>query len=76
MKKGYRFLFFAIELNLVIWLLVAGAAFAGQPATGGAWWAGNVTVDARLLIGGFLLAAIVQHVAYYRLKDAEHPGKH
>lgn len=72
MRKGYRFLFFAIELNLLMWLIVGGAAFAAEPATGGAWWAGNV--DARLLIGGFLLAAIVQHVAYYRLKNTAPPA--
>lgn len=70
MTKGYRFLFFAIELNLIMWLALAGEGLSSDAGSAGPWWSRKLAVSAPLLIIGFLLAAVVQHVAYYRMKGA------
>jgi hypothetical protein len=57
----------AIEVNLLLWIVVLGNGMAhgGDPLT-----SATMTVDGRLLLGGFLLAAILQHVAYYGFRRA------
>lgn len=53
-----KMLFFAIELNLVMWVVVLGILFSKVPH-----------VDAAKMIAfiGFCLAALIQHWAYYNI---------
>lgn len=56
MEKKLKFIFFAIEVNLILWL---GALFAVQP---------DVDLDAKtMVLIGCITAAILQHIAYYSL---------
>ncbi len=58
-------LFFAIELNLVLWLVLLGNALAKN---GGWIWRDGILADGRLIVAGLILSAIIQHWAYYKLR--------
>jgi len=56
-----KLLYFAIELNLILWLALIGVLFATGTDVG--------TVK-TIAIVGVVLSALVQHCAYYRLRAA------
>ena len=56
MKRTLRIMFIAIEINLIMWLLMLGVTSvtdAGVPSSG------------TTVLVGLVLAAVVQHWAYY-----------
>ena len=55
--KQLKGLFFAIEVNLVLWIIVAGTVYQS-----------SAELFAKVAtVAGFLLATILQHWAYYHL---------
>jgi hypothetical protein len=56
----------AIEINLVFWLMLLGNALSSSGDR--QLISGLVQVDGRIIVIGAALAAILQHWAYYRLK--------
>ena len=57
-----KMLFFSIEVNLILWMVVAGILF-GNPS--------DVTGAKTFAIIGFGLAAVVQHWAYYNIRKKQ-----
>ncbi|MBI5865281.1 MAG: hypothetical protein HZB38_12375 [Planctomycetes bacterium] len=64
-----RRLFWAIEVNLILWLIAMGHTFAiRSPKLD---WPGDAKVTAGVVLVGFVWATILQHRAYYSLcRDA------
>lgn len=60
-------LFLAIEVNLILWLALAGHALSTSDRDP---FAAPQSFDGWLILVGVAWAAIVQHWAYYRLKKA------
>ena len=56
MKGTLRVMFFTVEVNLILWLSVAGMLFAAQVQ--------DQTIKTAVLVGA-VFAAIAQHWAYY-----------
>jgi hypothetical protein len=56
MKGTLRYLFFAIEVNLVLWLCALGIVLSGEAEVG---------LLKTLIIVGAAVSAVVQHWAYY-----------
>ncbi len=54
MAKTLKKMFLAVEVNLILWLVVFGAAKSN-----------NGLVDVKLVTVGFVFAAVIQHWAYY-----------
>lgn len=76
-RRRMRGLYLAIEINLVLWLVVGGGALAGVDGNATYWWATEGRVSIAVATAGFLLAAVIQHWAYYALRgepDAQSPG--
>ena len=62
MKTRSIALFWAIELNLILWLAVGGLFFFGGFDNQEA-----VTATKYAVIAGIILAAFLQHWAYYKI---------
>ena len=61
MRKKLKGLFWTIEINLVIWLIVLGRIIET-----------NIdSITRGFVIAGFSLAAILQHLAYYNIYKAQ-----
>jgi hypothetical protein len=56
MRRTLRFLYLAIEINVILWLAVTGAAFGGGASRS------EITTVAWIGTG---FAVIIQHWAYY-----------
>jgi len=70
MKRKLRTMFLAVEVNLLLWLALAGMAWTNAHETGGSWWRGPARVDASLLLIGVGFSLIAQHWAYYAIHKA------
>lgn len=70
MKTKLRILFLVVELNLILWMIVAGDGLSHRTDVDGVWSSGPVTVEATLIFIGLGFAAIVQHWAYYAVYRA------
>ena len=80
MKRKLTLLFFAIELNLLLWMILWGSGkVLGDSAKPGEWWGGQLVVSRFRVVLGFTIAAIVQHWAYYsvyrRAREFDSPEK-
>jgi hypothetical protein len=64
-KKASRRMFYAIEINLILWAAAFGGSFQDGSTASGNWPTGRVVA-----LVGFGFAAIAQHVAYYSLYRA------
>jgi hypothetical protein len=63
MPRSFCTLYFSIELNLLMWLIVLGQGVSQD------WrWSGTITVSFPILITGLILSAVLQHWAYYALR--------
>jgi hypothetical protein len=58
-RKHLRLLFFSIEVNLVLWITVAGAVWHSSAET--------IIIMKYATTVGFVVAALLQHWAYYNL---------
>lgn len=63
-----RRMFFAIEFNLLLWMMAWGNANVNRMNEAGFW--GESKIDVGILTIGFVIAAIVQHWAYYSIYKA------
>ena len=59
-----RLLYWTVEVNLLLWLAVAGATFLG-----------NAGVARYVAIAGAVFSAVFQHWAYYNVR-ASRPEQH
>ena len=64
MRRTLKFMFFAVEVNLVLWLVLAGAAMRDQLGAEPAVKMADIRWVAYVGVG---FAIIVQHWAYYAL---------
>lgn len=64
-QKRLRRMFYAIEVNLILWMAAAGSAFAPSSSPDGPWSASQI-----MTLVGVAFAAIAQHWAYYSLYRA------
>jgi hypothetical protein len=55
--KQIRSFFYAIEINLIFWIAVVVLV----------WRSGADSLTKQITVLGFIIAAILQHVAYYNL---------
>ena len=57
MPRSFRTLYFSIELNLIMWLMVLGQGASKD------WhpWSGTMTVSSLVVIAGLLVSAVLQH---------------
>ena len=64
MPRSFRTLYFSIELNLIMWLIVLGQGASKD------WhpWSGTIAVSSPIVMAGLLLSAVLQHWAYYALR--------
>lgn len=71
MQRKLRILWWIIEINLVLWLIVVGQSMRDAgPADGVSWWRGVAAVDRPTILVGFAFAAIAQHWGYYAVYKA------
>ena len=56
-RNQFRLLFFSIEINLILWLVVNGFT----------WMQQDLSVIKTWTTVGFIGSALLQHWAYYRL---------
>ncbi len=65
MKRTLRVMFLTVEINLLLWLVVAGAALARGHVSGESWLDIAVPVNRLLIFIGLGFSMIIQHWAYY-----------
>lgn len=68
MKGTLRRMYWVVEINLLLWLALAGGGLVSGrlPGTGN-WLSAKVGVNEALLYAGLGFAVIFQHWAYYAL---------
>lgn len=77
MRRTLLLMFFAVEVNLLLWLALLGMLLTGRATTENP---PNSASDAGWMAGvGVAFAAIVQHWAYYalcrRARDLDRPSE-
>ena len=60
-RRHLRLLYWSIEINLILWIVLVGALLA--PAA-------DVKFAGKVAIVGFALSALLQHWAYYHVRRA------
>ena len=60
MRTKLKFLYWSIEINLIMWILMLGILFTSQ----------EMELVKPVAIIGFVLSMLLQHWAYYRLYKA------
>ncbi|UCD27869.1 MAG: hypothetical protein JSV03_12295 [Planctomycetota bacterium] len=61
MRTKLKFLYWTIEINLILWLVMIGSVFADQ----------DLKLIKPVAIIGFVLSALLQHWAYYHLRKTD-----
>jgi hypothetical protein len=60
-----RRIYWSIEINLVLWLVVMGNGLAKRSTD---YWPDVLEVDSTVVLVGLGLSAVLQHWAYYGLR--------